>query len=321
MTLEKGSQVGPYVIIEALNRGGMAQIYRARDRSSRRDVALKLSLDNHQKVTSETSLRREVDLLTKLDHPGVIKVLPINLKGAKKSIDNYMAREPRIPGTPWYYAMEYLPGGSLDDLLKQHGTLQVSLAALIGLRLAKTLRYIHREEVVHLDIKPHNVLLRHPLINGASIAPVLIDYGISAQTKEQAARGGTLVTMAPEYIRKNRGESAPEQSIDLTRVDIYAMGVVMYRMWTGKYPFDGISRGSVTSAILNEKVRSPRELNPALPYQTDQLLLEWLSKDPLARPSLDEIIKELEYLTAGLKKVPDDFVSNAPKSKLLFWRR
>lgn len=319
MKLQKGDSIGPFSIIEPLNRGGMAQIYRARDRSTRREVALKLSIDNHQKVTNEISIRREVDLLKKMDHPGVIKVLPITLKGAKKSLDNFMAREPRILGQPWYYAMEYIPGGSLDDLLKQVDKLGVDLAALIGVRLAKTLRYIHKNEVVHLDIKPHNILLRHPLKRGAPVAPVLIDFGISAKAKEQKASGGTIVTMAPEYIRKSRGEFAPEQTVDLKRVDIYAMGVVMYLLWTGRYPFDGRSRSSVTSSILNDKVQSPRSFNPALSPQTEQFMFDWLSKDPLARPSIEEIIHELEYLAGHLKKVPDDF--DPGDKKFQFWRK
>ncbi len=321
MALKKGNQIGPYVVIEPLSRGGMAQIYRVRDKVQRKDLALKVSLDNVRKTTNEVALRQEVDLLKQLDHPGVIKVLPINLKGAKRSQNNFMARDLRIPGGPWYYAMEYLPGGALDDVLKQVKHLPNRLSALIGMRLAKTLRYIHTKGLVHLDIKPHNALLRFPLVKGASIAPVLIDFGIAAKSKHQNAKGGTLITMPPEYILKNRGQLAPEQKVDLQKVDIYALGVVVYRMWTGQYPFDGISRGSLTSSILKSNVRSPRDLNPDIPPNIEQLILEWLAKDPLARPSLDEIIKELNFLSAGLRTVPDDFVLGASKNKLLFWQK
>ena len=309
MALKKGSQIGPYTVIEPLSRGGMAQVYRVRDKRKRKDLALKVSLDNKRQTTNEVALRQEVDLLKSLDHPGIIKVLPIELRGMKKGQESYMARDLRIPGGPWYYAMEYLPGGSLDTILKQSGFFPNRLSAFIGLRLAKSLRYIHAKGLVHLDIKPHNVLMRYTLTKGALVEPVIIDFGVAAKSKQRDAKGGTLITMPPEYILKNRGQIAPEQRVDLQKVDIYALGVVVYRMWTGKYPFDGISQGSLTSSILHNKVRPPRDINPKIPYHIEQLMLEWLAKDPLARPSLKEIIKELEQVSAGLQRVPDDFIA------------
>ena len=120
--------------------------------------------------------------------------------------------------------------------------------------------------------------------------------------------------MAPEYVRLARGESDPSIKTDLEKVDIYALGVVVYRMWTGQYPFGGISERSLTSAILNATVISPTRVNPELPRQTDALMQAWLSKDPISRPSLDEIVRELKYLSAGLTTITQDLVTKTKKS-------
>jgi serine/threonine protein kinase len=301
----------------------MAQIYRARHQDTRVEVAIKVSLSESLDPTNKNALRREVDILTCLNHPGVIRVLPIPLKGAKEQ--PYMARAFTLSGQPWFYVMEYLQGGSLEGILREVKKIPLSLASAIGVRLADALAYIHGCGVAHLDVKPENVVVRCPLVKNATIEPVLIDFGVAAQTKQSNATGGTLITMSPEYIRKVRGELAPEQKIDFKRVDIYALGVVTYRMWTGQYPFRGITERSLTSAILHEAVQSPRAINPELPRQTEDLMMEWLAKDPFARPSLEEIRRELTYLTAGLTCVPQNIGTGiTPKkrtSRWQFWRK
>jgi eukaryotic-like serine/threonine-protein kinase len=324
MTISKGSHIGPYIIEETLKKGGMAQLYRGRLQNAHQEVAIKVNLseeDSHN-PQNKNALRQEVDILTRLDHPGVIRIQRIPLRGAKEQ--PYMARELKIPGHPWYYVMEFLPGGSLSSLLKDVKKIPFSLASAIGLRSLDALVYIHSRGIVHLDLKLENVLLRRPLVQGSAIEPVLIDFGVAAQTKQSNATGGTLITMSPEYIRKIRGELAPEQKVDLEKVDIYALGVVMYRMWTGQYPFGGLTERSLSSAILHEAVQPPRKFNPELPIQVDSLLQQWLSKDPIARPSLEEIRRDLVRFAGGMTRVSDSFSGGStPKSpiKTLFGRK
>lgn len=314
--LKKGTRIGSFVVIEALKRGGMAQIYHARMANSQREVALKVSLvDSNGNLQNANALRKEVDLLTSLNHPGIIRLLLIHLEGAKEPL--YMARAHQLTGQPWYYAMEYLSGGSLAGLLKDSARLPLSVGAVIGLKIAETLSYIHTRRIVHLDVKPENILLRYPLVKGAQIEPVLIDFGVASSSRHQSGGGGTLITMAPEYVQQARGESDPQFRVDLEKVDIYALGVVVYRMWTGQYPFGGLSERSLTSAIINGTVQLPTQVNPDLPRQTDTLMRAWLSKDPVYRPGLDEIKRELKYLSAGLTTMTQDLAPE--KKKNGFW--
>lgn len=318
--LKKGSRIGSFVVIEALNRGGMARIYRVRTVNSRQELALKVSLmEDNGTQQNANALRKEVDLLTSLNHPGLIRLLLIHLDGAKEP--RYMARAYQISGQPWFYAMEYLSGGSLARLLKDSTHLPLSVGAVIGMKVADTLKYIHARRIVHLDVKPENILMRYPLVKGAQIEPVLIDFGVASKTNQQTGCGGTLITMAPEYVRMARGESDPSIKTDLEKVDIYALGVVVYRMWTGQYPFGGISERSLTSAILNGTVVLPTRVNPELPRQTDALMQAWLSKDPISRPSLDEILRELKYLSAGLTTITQDLSAEKKKSSIWPFKR
>jgi serine/threonine-protein kinase len=323
MILNKGDKIGPYTILEPVKRGGMAQIYRAYQPDKRREVAVKVSLADGDSKTPlyRNALRREVDILTKLNHPGIIRVLPIPLHSVKEQ--PYVARAYNLPGQPWYYVMEFLKGGSVGLTLKEIKRFQLSLASAIGEKLADTLLYTHSHGVAHMDIKPENILMRYPLVKNARIEPVLIDFGVAAQTKQVSATGGTLITMAPEYIRKMRGQLAPEQKVDLEKVDIYALGVVVYRMWTGQFPFNNLSERSLTSAILNDTIRSPRDIIPELPRKTETLMEQWLSKDPILRPSLDEIRRELHYLGAGIVSIPETIIpeNDRKSSGWQFWRK
>lgn len=318
--LKKGYRVGTFVIVDPLKRGGMAQIYRARSTNSRTEVAIKVSLANGGDPQNKNALRQEVDILSKFNHPGVIRLVPIQLSGSKNP--PLMARLIHLPGQPWYYMMEYLPGGSLAGALKKIKRFPFTLAAVIGSKLANTLIYIHSIGIAHLDIKPENILLRHSLKHNNPIEPVLIDFGVAANTKDPKASGGTLVTMAPEYIRKLRGELAPAHVVDLRMVDTYSLGVVMYRLWTGNYPFDSISERNITSKILLEKPKPPSDVNPELPRQVDDLMVNWLAKDPFIRPSLDEIENTLRYMSAGLKYVPRGLDgSEKSNSSWKFWKK
>jgi serine/threonine-protein kinase len=318
VVFQKGQSIGPYTVIEAIKKGGMAQIYRARVGNSRQEVAVKVSLLTGADPVHSNALRQEVDILKDINHDGVIRVLPIPLQSAKEK--PYMARL-NIPGQPWYYAMELMRGGSLASLLKDSPQLPLDLASALGMRVADTLMYLHTQRIIHLDIKPENILLRFPLRPNGAIEPVLIDFGVSCRgIYDLRAKGGTLATMSPEYIRNAKGNLPRGDKLDLRMTDAYALGVVMYRLWTGQYPFKGRTEGELTSEILTKKPAPPRTLNPNLPGNVDLLMEQWLEKDPLARPTLDEIWRDLNRLSSGMKRLPPNFKLAAQNKPLWkFW--
>ncbi len=314
MTFPKGTLVGQYIIVEFLNRGGMAEVYRARSEKNQTEVALKLSLVEEQDPKLNNALRFEVALLSQLNHPGVVRVMPVTLAGERQI---FMARALNLPDQPWYFIMEYLPGGTLSGILKRRDVVRFDVACGVTYALLDTLAYLHQKEVVHLDIKPENILLKFLPEKENRISPVLIDFGVSAMNAQYAKpKGGTTVTMPAEYIRKLRGELPPEQGIDLKKVDIYALGIVFYRMITGKYPFDGLTRRSVTSAILNGQIDPPTKYNASLPAGAEDLIMRWLSKDPFIRPSLEELRTTLSQWEAPINRFPETIQEKAHWWKL-----
>ena len=305
MDLKQGTRVGPYWVIEPLNRGGMGEIYHASNLETRAEVALKMTCSDNPSPRFANALRQEVDILSRFCHPGVVQILPQMLASAKQQV--YMAKATNLPNQPWYYAMEYLRGPSLGQVLKQHKQLPINLASAIGVCLLGALGYIHERNVAHLDIKPENILFRHPVVRGQPIEPVLIDFGIAASTKLINPTGGTLNYMSPEYLEKIQGRVAPEKLIDLRKVDIYALGVVVYRMWTGQYPFSGMTEHNLTTNVLYSIPQKPSIFNPGLPRGADDIMLAWLAKNPKERPILVDLCHYLVEWSQRLTSYNIDF--------------
>jgi len=291
----------------------MAEIFLARSSEFKNDVCLKVSrMDSRQQPAYGNALKLEADILSKLSHQNVLKLLPLPLSA---KFDPYVARAVGITGQPWYCAMELMKGGSLSALQKDAKKFPLDVTCAIGVQLINALYYLHSVRVAHLDMKSENVLLRYPLVKGARVEPVLIDFGVSARSMYGDASGGTLMVMSPEYLRRSKGMLAPEVNLDLGKVDIYALGVLMYKLWTGQYPFGGLTERSLTSSILNTSPQSPCALNPGLPRGVDQLMRRWLSKDPRERPNLPKLKYQLSYWAGGLTHMQESLVS-ARKRKL-----
>ncbi len=312
--VKKGTRIGSYTIIEGLagGKGGMATVFRAQDSQQKIEAALKISRNDYEHPKFGNALKLEVDILKPLRHPGVVRLIPLRLASAKQEV--YIARALEISGHPWFYAMEFLHGKSLKVLLKRIDKLPFPVSCSIATRMVDTLKYLHSQGVIHLDIKPENILFRYNPEIDASIEPVLIDFGVAARSKSLHTVGGSLHTMAPEHIRHTRGEIPQEAPVDPEKMDIYSLGVVAYRKWTGTYPFGGISANKITSAILNNAVTPPKSLNHELHEQAEMLMMRWLAKDPDHRPTLDELKMYLYYWSEGLSAFPE-----LPKSRSLKW--
>lgn len=302
----------------------MARVYMARFDSratgNSQVVALKMvhtENESHNAAQANTffeALKNEVELLRRLKHPNIVKLYPIPGVAAK---DPYMARASELPGQPWYCVMEYLAGGALHQTLQARGKLKIEDAVEIAYQVGLALDLIHSKEIAHLDVKPDNVLFRAGLDDEHPIEAVLIDFGVATRRFRRALDAGAMPYLAPERLRVVRGEIPPENVGDQRPVDVYSLGILLYRMLTETLPFRGQNRDHLTSAILYSTPTRPRQFNGEIPPPLEDLILAALEKDPRVRPSVSEFTERLDEAVPP----PRTWIRSAPAAPLAPSRR
>ena len=255
MQLTPGSPFGVYQIIEPLGRGGMASVYKAYEPSLDRYVALKvLPQEFLHEETFAARFQREAKVVAKLEHPNIIPIFSFGIEG----------------GIPWM-AMRLIAGGSLSAFLKK-GSFGLERSVAVIRAVADALTYAHAQGVVHRDVKPQNILLDQ------EGRVYLADFGIARMLEGGAAITRTgLVSGTPQYM-------APEQATGQTldhRMDIYALGIVAYEMFTGSTPFSA----DTPVAVLMKQVSSPIPIPPKedVPEPLLGPLIKSLAKNPEER--------------------------------------
>jgi serine/threonine protein kinase len=278
-----GKSIDRYHILEQLGEGGMATVYKAYDTRLERDVAIKvIRSDLFGSAVMERMLKRfnrEAKSLAKLSYPNIVKVLDYG----------------GYQGAP-YLVMEYLPGGTLKEKLSG-GLMSWQESLRLLTPIARVLNYIHANKIIHRDIKPSNILITQtgePMLSDFGIAKVLEDE----TTTELTASGAGIGT--PEYM-------APEQGMGQTdeRSDIYALGVVLYQMITGRVPFRADTPMAIMLKKSQEPLPRPRQFVPALPASVEDLLIKMLARDPANRyQTAREVATAFEHLLHDNKPVP-----------------
>jgi serine/threonine-protein kinase len=314
--LKNGLPIGGFRVIEVYpeGRGGMSRVVRAAPRDgSAQEVALKISRTGSNQEYFFAAIQKEVEVLQILDHPGVVGLIPVS-----KGKNPYKERAIEILGAPWFFGMECLSGGSLDSYVRGIGPLTLEEVAAISCQVGQAILHVHNRGFSHNDIKPNNVLFRHPLQVGDFFDPVLVDFGVAVKTVRRQP-DGSVVYMAPERLLESYEPVAPELLVgqDLTKSDVWSLGVLFYRMLVGREPFMGISDRSITSAILRAMPESMLNKRRDIPREVDEFILEGcLIKDPKYRISLRQFNDFVKTYSNDRK------VKRIPKRKrrFLWWR-
>ena len=278
MALSAGSNLGPYRIIEPVGRGGMASVFKAYEASLDRYVALKvLPPEFLHDPTFAERFRREAQTIARLEHPQIIPIFAYDIDAET--------------GTPWM-AMRLISGGSLSQRIKR-GRLMPSESARILKDVGDALDYAHSAGVIHRDVKPQNVLLDD------AGRVYLADFGIAKMIESSAHMTQTgMITGTPQYM-------APEQALGKPidkSIDIYALGIVAYELFTGRVPFSA----DTPVAVLMKQASEPMPLPPVSEVQEEvtRAILRATAKDPTARwPSASAFARAISDATTSVASV------------------
>jgi serine/threonine protein kinase/tetratricopeptide (TPR) repeat protein len=247
--------VGDYELLEEIGRGAQGVVYRARQKSLNRIIALKIIGLGHWATKAHIKrFRLEAEAAAKLDHPFIVPIHEIGESNGS-----------------CYFSMQLVEGGQLDQVLKRR-PMPVRQAAELIAKLARTVHYAHERGILHRDIKPGNILL------DSKGEPHLTDFGLARliETESTVTRTtdalGTPSYMAPEQARGDNGQLT-------SATDVYGLGAVLYQLLTGRPPFAGGTTYDTIRLLLETEPRPPRLLNPQMDHDLSTICLKCLEKD------------------------------------------
>ncbi len=283
LTLRPGDRLDDYELEEIVATSGMATVFRARDVRTRAQVAIKVP---HPEVVSDPTMfdrfRREEEIGTRIDHPGVMKVF---------------ANPER---SQVYMVMEWLDGRLLRQVLNDEKKLPVERAVKLAVGICSALEHVHANGVVHRDLKPENIMV------GPGDEIHLIDFGIAASAGARrltfahfSQSMGTPDYISPEQVRGKRGDA---------RSDVYALGVMLYEMLTGVVPFSGPNPFAVMNdRLLNQPV-PPRAIESSISPQLQEIVYRAMEREQKNRyASAREMAHDLLHPDeVGIAERPDE---------------
>src|SRR5213595_1847662 len=264
-------ELGDYELLEEIGRGGQGVVFRARQKSLNRTVALKvISLGQWASKAHLKRFRREAEAAASLDHPCIV---PIYEVGERDGC--------------CYFSMKFVEGGQLDEAVRRT-PMPMRQAAELMAKVARTVHYAHEHGILHRDIKPGNILL------DANGEPHLTDFGLARLVEHGSTVTGSLEVMGtPSYM-------APEQAVGNNAAvgkatDVYGLGAVLYELLTGRPPFAGETTYETIHLLLDSEPRQPRQWNRKIDRDLSAICLKCLEKGPRHRyASALALAEELE---------------------------
>src|SRR6058998_777111 len=254
-------ELGDYELLEVVGRGGQGVVFRARQKSLNRIVALKvISLGQWASTAHLKRFRLEAEAAARLEHPGIV---PIHEVGERDG--------------SCYFSMKFVEGGQLDEVIRRT-PMSIRQAAELIANVARTVHYAHEHGILHRDIKPGNILL------DAKGEPHLTDFGLARLVETESTMTRTLEVLGtPSYM-------APEQAVGnnaqfTSATDVYGLGAVLYQLLTDHPPFAGGTTFETVRLVLDTEPRPPRLLNPKIDRDLSTICLKCLEKDPKRRYS------------------------------------
>ena len=271
---------GDYELLEVIGRGGQGVVYRARQKSLNRTVALKVIGLGHWATDAHLKrFRREAEAAASLDHPGIVPIYEVGERDGS-----------------CYFSMKLVEGGQLDEVAKRE-PMPVRQAAQLIAKLARTVHYAHEHSILHRDIKPGNILL-----DGEG-EPHLTDFGLARLVETESTVTRTMEVLGtPSYM-------APEQAVGNNAAvscatDVYGLGAVLYQLLTGQPPFAGGTTYETIKLLLDTEPRPPRALNSKIDRDLSTICLKCVDKDPKRRySSALALATDLERWLKGLPTV------------------
>lgn len=268
---KESKYIGAYKLLEMVGMGGMGKVYRALDSNKKREVALKvLNPELIKSAENKTRLSNEGKILASFDHPAIVKVFEIG------ETEEHT-----------YVAMEFLPGGTLYDRIRETTPLEEKEITHLAVEIGNGLEAIHNNKCIHRDLKSHNIMF------GDDGNIRIMDFGLS-----KAPLVSTMTTLGT--VVGTLGYVAPEQITGLNidhRVDIFSFGVIIYELLTGTLPFKGENEMALIHAIFNTNPPPPSSIRPDINEKWDNIVRRCLEKEVDKRyGSVSELRIDLEKI-------------------------
>ena len=267
-----GKRIGDYELIGKINKGGMAEIHKARHLGNGSLYALRIMLPGTTGTSRNTKLFvGGADVAKGLDHPNIVRVFDIVL-------------DKEMP----YVVMEYVEGHNLKHHLLRHEAIVTEDPLDILMQAARGLRYLHKNKIIHRDIKPENILVS----NKREIKIADFSLAVRKDKEQLVSRSipGSRSYIAPEMVLHERYDE---------RADIYSFGIAAYELLTGRLPYSGKSDQEVLAKHVNQRVRPKpiRRFNRSVPRALERIVMTCIKKNPVHRyPDVGLIIRDLEEI-------------------------